>query len=128
MRRTATILTALSLFVAATGCSSFGKLFGKKSDPYADYYAADPAATTGTGTTADQYPAYEPASSYPSMASTYGNGGGRVHTVAKKETLYSIARTYYNGDHHRWRDIYEANRADISDPNRIRVGQKLVIP
>jgi len=51
----------------------------------------------------------------------------RYHTVAKKDTLYAIARTYY-GDHRRWKDIYEANRADISDPNKIRVGQRLLIP
>ena len=127
MRRSATILTALSLLVAASGCSTFGKLFGKKSDPYADYYASDPLAASGT--TADQYPAYEPASTaYPAVASSYATGGGRVHTVGKKETLYSIARMYYNGDHHKWREIYEANRADISDPNKIRVGQRLVIP
>lgn len=126
MRRSATILTALSLLFAAAGCSMFGKLFGKKSDPYADYYASDPQSGS---TTADQYPTYEPAANnYPALASTYNTGGGRVHTVAKKETLYSIARMYYNGDHHRWREIYEANRAEISDPNRIRVGQRLVIP
>ena len=28
----------------------------------------------------------------------------------------------------RWKDIYEANRADIANPNMIRVGQRLVIP
>jgi len=51
----------------------------------------------------------------------------RYHTVAKKETLYAIARSYY-GDQRRWKDIYEANRSEISDPNKIRIGQRLVIP
>jgi len=127
MRRSATILTALSLLFAASGCAGFGKW--KKSDPYADYYPSDPQPAGGAATT-DQYPTYEPVSSQNSgaLASNYSTGGGRVHTVAKKETLYSIARMYYNGDQHKWREIYEANRADISDPNRIRVGQRLVIP
>lgn len=53
--------------------------------------------------------------------------GSRYYTVAKRDTLYAIARTYY-GDQRRWKEIYEANRADISDPNRIRVGQRLLIP
>ena len=51
----------------------------------------------------------------------------RYHIVAKNDTLYSLARQYY-GDHHRWKDIYGANRTSISDPNLIRVGQRLVIP
>ena len=51
----------------------------------------------------------------------------RYHTVVKKDTLYGLARTYY-GDHHRWRDIYEANRSVISDPNKIRIGQRLLTP
>jgi nucleoid-associated protein YgaU len=55
--------------------------------------------------------------------------GPRYHVVQRKETLYSLARTYYNGDASKWRVIYEANRADIGDDaNRIRVGQRLVIP
>jgi nucleoid-associated protein YgaU len=48
--------------------------------------------------------------------------------VAKGETLYGLARSYY-GDHRRWKEIYEANRAMIGgNPNQIRVGQKLAIP
>lgn len=51
----------------------------------------------------------------------------QYHTVAKSETLYGLARTYY-GDHHRWKAIYEANRSTISDPNSIQIGQRLLIP
>jgi len=62
------------------------------------------------------------------MQSYPTSGGGRVHTVAAKEGLYSIARQYY-GDQSKWRTIYEANRAEIGDnPNKIRVGQRLTIP
>ena len=54
-------------------------------------------------------------------------GGGRVHTVQTKDTLYSLARLYYN-DNKQWKKIYEANRDQVSNPNVIKVGMKLVIP
>ncbi len=62
-------------------------------------------------------------------AETYlaGTTGQRYHVVAKKETLYALARTYYN-DARRWKDIFEANRETIDDPNRIFIGQRLLIP
>jgi nucleoid-associated protein YgaU len=50
-----------------------------------------------------------------------------MHTVAKGDSLYSIARSYY-GNQSKWKTIYEANRDRISDPNRIRVGEQLIIP
>lgn len=125
MRRAASTLLLCSLGLSLlTGCATLRGWFGgKKSEPYADTF--DPAAAPA----AQNYPTYEPlpANTY-AATPTYGAGGGRTHVVGKKETLYSIARTYYNGDHTRWREIYDANRAEISDPNRIRVGQKLVIP
>jgi len=126
MRRAAPCLTALVLSLSLVcGCSTIRGWFGgKKTDPYADAYDQSMSAPA-----ANTYPAYEPlpTAAYPST--TYAtNSGSRYHTVAKKDTLYSIARVYYNGDHTKWREIYEANRAEISDPNRIRVGQRLVIP
>ncbi len=128
MRRIASSLLvcgfALSL---VTGCTTVRGWFGgKKADPYADAY--DPSLGGGT---ADSYPVYEPlpAQTYQAHPTTYATTtSSRYHTVAKKDTLYSISRTYYNGDHTKWREIYEANRGEINDPNRIRVGQRLVIP
>jgi len=116
MRRNAVTLLA-SLFVVSmlTGCSLFG---GKKKDAMADVY--DPMSETAAPV--DNYPAYPSGDIY-----SGGTSGSRYHTVQKKETLYSLARQYYN-DQSRWKDIYEANRAEIGDPNRIRVGQRLVIP
>lgn len=112
-----TTLACVVLLTSLTGCSLF-----KKKDTTAEAYDAgqgagmtDPYAAGGGG-----YPTYED--------TTATNGGGsRYHTVQKKETLYSISRQYY-GDHTKWKEIYAANRAEISDPNRIRVGQRLVIP
>lgn len=52
---------------------------------------------------------------------------GRTHVVAKGDTLSSIARKYY-GDSSKWKTIFNANRNRISDPNRLTVGTKLIIP
>ena len=61
--------------------------------------------------------AYEPA----------GQPQVRVHTVKPGETLYAIARKYYN-DGRQWRRIWQANRNRIKDPNRVPAGIKLIIP
>ncbi len=51
----------------------------------------------------------------------------RVHTVARNETLTSIAHRYYGktGD---YRKIFKANSLLIKNPNKIKVGWKLIIP
>jgi nucleoid-associated protein YgaU len=51
----------------------------------------------------------------------------RVHVVQPKETLYGIARRYY-GEGKQWRRIFQANNNRITDPNRIEIGMKLIIP
>ena len=50
-----------------------------------------------------------------------------IYVVQRGDTLRSIAARFL-GDERRWREIFEANRAQISDPNRIRTGMELVIP
>jgi nucleoid-associated protein YgaU len=123
MRRIAPRLVLICSLVSLGGCG----LFKKKNPDYATPQNYDASAS------ANPYPAdasgYQAPNSSESALSSYGSAGGtRYHTVGKKETLYSLARTYYN-DQSKWRTIYEANRMDIGeDPNRIRVGQKLVIP
>lgn len=49
------------------------------------------------------------------------------HTVAKGETLGVIAKHWY-GDAARYKDIFEANRGTLAHPDRVEVGQALVIP
>jgi nucleoid-associated protein YgaU len=49
------------------------------------------------------------------------------HEVAKGDTLSKIAQKYY-GDASLFMQIFEANKDTLSDPNLIRVGQKLRIP
>ena len=52
-----------------------------------------------------------------------------VYTVRAGDTLVAIARKHYGNDGERlWKNIYEANRQVLRDPNRLAAGQKLVIP
>ncbi|MFN0035795.1 MAG: LysM peptidoglycan-binding domain-containing protein [Saprospiraceae bacterium] len=49
------------------------------------------------------------------------------HTVEKGESLSKIAKHYY-GDLMKYKDIFNANRDQLSDPDEIEVGQVLTIP
>ncbi len=51
----------------------------------------------------------------------------RKHTVAKGDTLYSLAQRYYN-NRSRWRDIYAANRETMRSETDMRIGMELKIP
>jgi phage tail protein X len=53
---------------------------------------------------------------------------GHRHTVAKGDTLFSLALKYY-GNRSRWRDIYAANRGILSSENSpLKIGMELKIP
>ena len=54
--------------------------------------------------------------------------GGRTHVIAKGDTLFKLARQYYNGNQSMWRKIWEANRDKIPNKDRLPVGQQIVIP
>jgi nucleoid-associated protein YgaU len=49
------------------------------------------------------------------------------YTVRKGDTLSAIAKREY-GSAGEWRRIYEANRDQIDNPDRIHPGQELTIP
>ncbi|MBU0495224.1 MAG: LysM peptidoglycan-binding domain-containing protein [Chloroflexi bacterium] len=51
----------------------------------------------------------------------------RIYVVQRGDYLEKIAKELY-GDWQRWKDIYEANRDQIKDPNLIQPGQELRIP
>ncbi|HEV7241069.1 MAG TPA: LysM peptidoglycan-binding domain-containing protein [Thermoanaerobaculia bacterium] len=51
----------------------------------------------------------------------------RVHTVVSGDTLSGLAKKYY-GDASKYNRIFEANRDQLNDPDKIKVGQKLKIP
>jgi nucleoid-associated protein YgaU len=50
-----------------------------------------------------------------------------VHTVVAGETLSKIAKAYL-GDAGRYMEIFKANAGTLSNPDMIKVGQKLDIP
>jgi len=135
MRRNAACFVVCSLIVLLSGCKS-NKTKNETSLTAYDPYAYDPAVDQPKYEPLE-LPSHDPAPAVAaqpvsnwtatSVNDTAPAGSTRYHTVAKKETLYSLARQYY-GDQSKWRDIYETNRTTISDPNKIRVGQRLLIP
>ena len=56
-----------------------------------------------------------------------GQGGGQTYTVAGGDTLSKISKKYYN-DPDEYMRIFYANRDKLNDPDKIQVGQNLVIP
>jgi nucleoid-associated protein YgaU len=54
-------------------------------------------------------------------------GGEKIHVVAKGESLSVIAKKYY-GDGNKYMKIFDANKDQLKDPDKIQAGQKLRIP
>ena len=54
-------------------------------------------------------------------------GETRTHDVVAGDTLSALAKRYY-GDASQYPRIFAANRDQLSDPDKIKVGQKLKIP
>jgi nucleoid-associated protein YgaU len=50
------------------------------------------------------------------------------YTIKPGDTLWSIAKEFYNGDGTKSKLIAEANKDKIPNPNRIKVGTEIVIP
>ena len=51
----------------------------------------------------------------------------QMYKVVSGDSLSKIAKKFY-GHANRWREIFEANRDQISNPDLIKVGQVLKIP
>lgn len=130
MRRSANILVASLLLVSmVSGCGIFGK---KKTDAQMADATSESYVQPTYEDQVDEYDPYHADTSTAVAEPTYStrttvSAAPRYHTVAKGDTLYKLARAYY-GNQARWKDVYEANSSEISDPNMIRVGQRLVIP
>lgn len=64
-----------------------------------------------------------------SQAATAGGGSQSMetYTVKSGDTLSKISKQYY-GDSDEYMRIYYANRDQLNDPDKIQVGQQLVIP
>ncbi|MBP7676225.1 MAG: LysM peptidoglycan-binding domain-containing protein [Thermoanaerobaculia bacterium] len=54
-------------------------------------------------------------------------GAGKVHVVEKGDTLSAIAKKYY-GKANAYMKIFEANKDVLTDPDKIKPGQRLRIP
>ncbi|MCC6930566.1 MAG: LysM peptidoglycan-binding domain-containing protein [Gemmatimonadaceae bacterium] len=50
-----------------------------------------------------------------------------TYTVVKGDTLSGIAKHHY-GDASKWKEIFEANRDVIKNPDRIQIGWVLKLP
>lgn len=55
------------------------------------------------------------------------NKESSTYVVQSGDTLSKIAKEYY-GDANRYMDIFNANTDKLSNPDKIQVGQELVIP
>lgn len=60
-------------------------------------------------------------------ASANAGQSARTYTVKPGDSLSKISKEFY-GDANKYQKIFEANRDKLSDPDKIRAGQELVIP
>ena len=63
----------------------------------------------------------------PRAAGTGDNQYTQWHEVVSGDTLWKIAKKYY-GDGSLYMEIFNANQDVLTDPDKIKVGQKLRIP
>lgn len=62
-----------------------------------------------------------------SASSGASSGKARTYTVTAGDSLSKIAKNFY-GNAGQYMKIFEANKDKLSDPDKINVGQELVIP
>ena len=68
-----------------------------------------------------------PSTAPASAAAPADNKYAQWHEVVSGDTLWKIAKKYY-GDGSLYMEIFKANQDVLSDPDKIKVGQKLRIP
>jgi LysM repeat protein len=56
-----------------------------------------------------------------------GQGGGQTYEVKSGDNLSKISKQFY-GDPNEYMRIFYANRDKLRDPDKIQIGQQLVIP
>ena len=87
-------------------------LFSKKEKPKPDFSSVKSGSSTGPSEAQPTPPATPPMHTY---------------TVKPGDSLSAIAKREY-GDAGAWRQIFEANRDQIDNPDLIHPGQELKIP
>ena len=96
----------------------------KKVDPN---YAGDLNAQI---TIKPQQASAPPAAAAPAPQATPVSGGqtqAQTYTVTKGDTLSKISKQFY-GNPNEYMRIFEANRDQLKDPDKIQIGQVLKIP
>lgn len=63
----------------------------------------------------------------PSAPQGGGSGEHKTYTVQAGDTLSKISKEFY-GDANHYNKIFEANQDKLQSPDKIQVGQELVIP
>lgn len=128
MYRMAIIWLSLAVIVGLASCNSAKK---QKFDDE----AAPPADAGPLDITPDEEPTTPATAEEPEVETITPDepAGGPIdlqpstHIVQKGDTLYRLARFYYD-DQTMWKRIWEANRDQIPDPNTLKIGQELIIP
>lgn len=64
---------------------------------------------------------------YADLTADFRVQSGEVYTVQSGDTLSKIAKRFY-GQANLYPKIFEANRDQLKDPDKIQVGQKLKLP
>jgi LysM repeat protein len=89
----------------------------KRVNPAADDITCD---LTVDATTA-------PMAAAASASASGSSSAARTYTVAAGDSLSKIAKQFY-GSANQYMKIFEANKDKLSDPDKIKAGQQLVIP
>jgi nucleoid-associated protein YgaU len=122
MKRILALMLVVGLSFTMYGC----EMFGKKSTPTDQ---GDKAAIADVKPDTESKAEAAAPADEPTPAPEAAPGpGGRVHVVARGDTLYKLARQYYNGNQSMWRKILEANRDKIQNKDQLKPGMQLVIP
>lgn len=69
----------------------------------------------------------KPAPSLPPVGGRAPEPAGQTYTVVKGDTLSAISKRFY-GNANEYMRIFEANKNQLSDPDKIQIGQVLKIP
>ena len=125
-----TIIVAVVVLAGCKGSNQSEGEFGQLTDANTPYDPSVIDLDAGESSTWDEPSRMveQPvAYNEPVVGTSMYSPSGKMHSVQRRDTLYSLARMYYN-DQRQWKKIYEANRHQIANPNMIKVGMKLVIP
>ncbi len=140
MRRAIVLFFVAGLCITIAGCNSMQKKKEQNKEPE----RAALEEVTPTQATADEQAAKQPSQALANKSEKVEKekiekitpdepltptpaSGVRKHIVQRGDTLFKLARFYY-GDQKYWKKIWLANKEIIPDPNKLKVGQELIIP